>query len=172
MTEQIMGLVANPVKAVRRNHALEHATLHILGRKYKDRGLGGYSDQRGFWIVGDLETDAVQAAVDEALIRLKTGERHLAVHPNCGTNFVVAGVSAGLAAALAMAGAGRRSRDKLGRVPLAVSLATIALISAQPIGNAFQERITTSGDPGAMQVVGIEPKKGARLTAHRIITKG
>ena len=54
MTEQLTGLVVKLVSSVRRNHALEHATLHILGRKYKDRVMGGYSDPSGFWIIGEI----------------------------------------------------------------------------------------------------------------------
>lgn len=165
-------LELSPLSRLRRNHGLEHATLHILSQRCPGRPLAGYSDLRGFWIVGDVTTDDLSVAVSEALRRLNTGESQLAIHPFCGTNFVTAGVLAGGAAALAMFGAGKRFRDKLDRIPLAMSLATLALIFAQPLGIALQKEITTSGIPGALSVVRIIPQPRGRITAHRVLTQG
>jgi hypothetical protein len=176
MTSQIESLSSilelPPVSRLRRNHGLEHATLHILARRHPGRSLAGYSDLRGFWIVGDIETSDLEAAINEALLRLNTGESQLAVHPFCGTNMVTTGVLAGGAAALAMFGAGRRFRDKLERLPLAMSLATLALIIAQPLGMTLQKQVTTSGAPGALHVVRIIPQPRGRIIAHRILTAG
>ena len=83
---------------------------------------------------------------------------------------------AGIAGAVAMMGVGRRWRDKRERLPLAMSLATLALIVGMPLGSLVQERVTTSGEPGDMQVVEIMTKMrgatGGRLKAHRVITRG
>lgn len=162
----------SPFSRLRRNHGLEHATLHLLSQRRPGRPLAGYSDLRGFWIVGDVTMEDLDAAVSEALQRLNTGESQLAVHPYCGTNFVTAGVLAGGAAALAMFGAGKRLRDKLDRIPLAMSLATLALIFAQPLGMTLQKEITTCGVPGALRLVRIIPQKRGHLTAHRVLTEG
>src|SRR5512134_2196327 len=105
------------VSRVRRNHGLEHATLHILSQRLPPRPLAGHSDTRGFWILGDVSTEEVQTAVEEAVRRLQAGEHNLAVHPNCGTNFVTSGVLASLAAFVAMFGAGRSFRSRLERLP-------------------------------------------------------
>jgi hypothetical protein len=94
------------------------------------------------------------------------------VHSNCGTNFVTAGTVAGLAGAFAMFGVGRKFKDKLERLPLAASLATIGLILAQPLGLLVQERITTSGQPGGLEVVDIKASRRGRIRAHRVTTRG
>jgi hypothetical protein len=160
------------VSRIRRNHGLEHATLHILSALYPRTSMAGHSNTTGFWLLGELPTEAVQSGVEEALNRLRAGERHLAVHPNCGTNFVVSGTIAGLAGALALFGAGRSWRDKVERLPLAATLATMGLMVAQPLGLLVQERFTTSGEPGNLEVVEIIPSTRGRITAHRIITRG
>ncbi len=134
--------------------------------------MAGHSNAGGFVLVGDVPTEAVRQAVQEALQRLKGGEPQLAVHPNCGTNFVVSGTLAGLAGAAVMMGPSKRWREKLERLPMAISLATLALIVAQPLGLLLQERVTTSGVPGGLEVVEITPVKNGQMTMHRVITQG
>jgi uncharacterized protein YqhQ len=160
------------VSRVRRNHGLEHATLHILSQCHPRVSMAGHSDTGGFWLLGDVSTEDVESAVQEALSRLRAGERNLAVHPNCGTNFVTAGMFAGLAAFAALFGAGRRFRDRLERLPLAASLATLALILAQPVGLLVQEMVTTSGDPGELEVTEVVPTLNGRIRSHRVLTRG
>jgi hypothetical protein len=177
MTNQVSNVFQSilgtfPISRVRRNHGLEHATLHVLAEHYPQTSLAGHSDMGGFWIVGNVSTEDLKAAVDEALQRMRDGEQELAVHPNCGTNFVTAGTLAGVAASAAMFGAGRRFRDKIERVPLAASLATVALILAQPVGLLVQERVTTSGTPGTLEVVNVVPSKRGRVQTHRVTTRG
>ena len=173
MSKLLNSVINHPtVWRVRRNHGLEHATIHLLSKKHPRTSLAGHSDTRGFWLMGDVPTEAVVEAAQEALKRLRAGEQDLAIHPNCGTNFVTTGSTAGLAAAAAMFGAGRRWRDKLERIPLAMTLATLALILAQPLGFFLQSRITTSGDPGELEIVDIHPSKRGRFKAHRIVTRG
>ena len=157
---------------IRRNHGLEHATLHLLARSYPNQPLAGHSDLGGFWIIGDVSTDALQTAIIEALQRMRDGERRLAVHPNCGTNFVTGGVLAGAAAGLTMLGSGRRLRDQIDRLPLAIVLATAALVLAQPLGLKLQEQVTTSGDPGTLRVVEIRLTHRGGMKAHRVLTTG
>lgn len=160
------------VLRIRRNHGLEHATLHMLTQRYPRQSFGGHSDAGGFWLLGNVSTDDVQTAVEEALQRMKAGEHNLAVSPNCGTNMVVAGVLAGLAAFVGMFGAGRRFRDKLERLPLVISMTMMALILAQPLGNFLQARVTTSGYPETLEVVEIFPARLGWAKAHRVLTRG
>jgi hypothetical protein len=157
---------------IRRNHGLEHATLHVLAKRFPGSNMAGHSDSKGFWLLGNIPTEEVESAVVEALERMKTGEKNLAVHPNCGTNFATAGTMAGLAGATAMFGVGPRKRDKLDRLALAASLATLALMLAQPAGLFIQKHFTTSGDPGNLEVVEISATQRGKLKAHRIITQG
>lgn len=169
----ISNLLELPVIShIRRNHALEHATLHTLSDHIPHAMLMGHSDAGGFWIIGDVQPETLHAAVQEAIARLRAGEQQLALHPNCGTNYVTAGTLAGLAGAAAMLGSGRRWHDKLARLPFAAALATIALIVSQPLGMLLQARVTTSGNPGALEVTAITHKKQGNLTIHRIQTRG
>ena len=157
---------------LRRNHGLEHATLHVLAERYPRQSFAGHSNPDGFWLIGNLPTEAVQSAVEEGLSRLKNGERRLAVHPNCGTNLVVAGTIAGLAGASAMFGVGKRWQDKLERLPLAAALATFGLILAQPLAIRLQENVTTSGEPGNLEIVEVIPSQQGRFKTYRIVTIG
>jgi hypothetical protein len=160
------------ISHIRRNHGLEHATLHVLANYIPHTMLVGHSDIGGFWIVGDVSPEMLQSAVQEAVTRLRAGERQLAVHPNCGTNYATAGALAGLAGASAMLGSGRKWQDKLARLPLAAAFATIALIISQPLGLEVQRRVTTSGDPGSLEVVSITHRVQGHVSIHRIQTRG
>jgi hypothetical protein len=160
------------ISRTRRNHGLEHATLTTLARRFPRQPLAGYSDPGGFWILGNVDTEALAECVTEALERLRHGERSLAVHPNCGTNFAVAGLLAGTAGALSMLGSGKRFKDKLLRLPVAALLATVMLVAAQPLAMLIQSRLTTSGEPGALAVTQILRQEQGKLVAHRISTKG
>jgi len=169
----IQSILDNPlISRIRRNHGLEHATLHMLAQRFPRTSFAGHSDTGGFWILGDATTEEIQLAVSEALARLQHGEHSLAVHHNCGTNLAAASILAGLAGGLAMAGSGKRWREKLERLPLAISLASLALMAAQPIGMLLQRQVTTSGDPGGRQITGIHAAKRGGWRAHRITTRG
>ena len=160
------------ISHIRRNHGLEHATLHTLAFKLPQTMLMGHSDVGGFWIVGEVSSEMLHAAVQEAIVRLRSGERQLAIHPNCGTNYVTAGTLAGLAGAAAMLGTGKSLQDKIARLPLAAALATMALLFSQPLGLLLQARVTTSGDPGSLEVISITHRQQGRMTMHRIQTRG
>lgn len=157
---------------IRRNHGLEHATLHLLSQRIPAGSFSGHSDAGGFWIIGDVSREEVGAVVQEALLRMKAGEKNLAVHPNCGTNFVTSGILAGLAGFVAFAGGGHRLRDRLERLPLAATLSILALILARPLGLLLQQEVTTSGNPGGMQIVSVASNRRGRWLAHRVRTTG
>jgi hypothetical protein len=160
-------LTTGPIDRIRRNHGLEHATIHVLTAR-KRRSLAGYSDTSGFWLMGDLTTDEVEAGVTEALRRLKQGEPELAVHPGCGTNYVTMGAFGALAAFAAFFGA-RTARAKLERLPLVMALITGALIFAQPVGMKIQAEITTDGQMRDLEVAAV---KKVRNGLHRVETVG
>ncbi len=158
----------NPLSHIRRNHALEHATLSILAKKNPKLSLVGNSDVRGFWVFGEVSTEELQQAVDEAAARLKHGERNLAIHPYCGTNFVTAGVVAGGAAWLGMLGSSDGLRRKLDRLPVVVSLVTLGLVLAQPLGPLMQARVTTDAEIGDLRVYEITEFKRHDVPMHRV----
>lgn len=167
----LMETLTQPVLAVRRNHAVEHATLQILARQGKAGPMAGYSDLEGFWIIGTVSTDDLTAAVEEAVQRLKNGESGLAVHPGCGTNYVVSGVAAGSAAWLASSLGARSWRDKLDRWPAAVLLATMALVLSAPLGPLLQARVTTEARLGDYQVLSVTRYTAKSAPTHRILTR-
>ena len=75
------------IERIRRNHALEHATIHVLSEQHKGFSAQGNSTPKGFNIniYGPVTENDVVKAVEEAFQRLHAGENRLAVHPNCGT---------------------------------------------------------------------------------------
>jgi hypothetical protein len=156
---------------VRRNHGLEHATIHVLTERYPNTTFIGRSDGRGFFIYGQVPTEAVRNAVKEALERLRSGERDLAIHPTCGTNLVTAGILAGTASFLSLLGTKEEDwRERLKRLPTAIAATTLALIIAQPVGRAAQEYLTTEPNPGSLEIVAVHPLRSGRGNVHRILT--
>lgn len=167
-----MTILDTPViSRIRRNHGLEHATITLLSRRFPNRQLAGLSDPNGFYLFGDVPTADVCDAVTHALTRLNNGERYLAVHPNCGTNFVATGFVSGLLAWLGMAGASTK-REKVERLPFVMALVMLGVIISQPLGPKIQERITTSGDPQGLLVENVFPVQFGQLALHRVTTKG
>jgi hypothetical protein len=159
------------VDRTRRNHGLEHATITLLAQKVPGLRLVGRSTPGGFYLYGDVSTDAVTAAAQEALRRMKAGEAGLAVHPNCGTNFVTAGMFAASAAYLGFVGA-NDWRARWSRLPLVATLITFALIFSAPIGLEIQREITTSGDMRGMEIVSIQQQVRGQIISHFIATTG
>ena len=169
---RLSALLNHPlVSRVRRNHALEHATIHLLSRRFPGLFLAGHSDWEGFWIIGPVSQEAVEEAAREALERLRHGERYLALHPGCGTNYLTSGAMAGLGGLLAMVGA-RSRRERWERIPLVILTATVALLFSQPLGMWLQEHLTTSGDPGDLEIVRVTPTHRGAMPAFRVETRG
>ncbi len=144
-------LETEPISTVRRNHAIEHATVHVLTARDPSACLIGRADMTGFNIYGEVSPDALEAAAREALARLQSGESALAIHPRCGTNLVVVGLLTALAAVFAL---GRK--PSLKKIPDAILATTFAAFVAQPLGLTLQQRVTTSPDA-----------RGARIGAVR-----
>jgi hypothetical protein len=153
-------------QGVRQNHALEHATIHVLSRRNPYTRIVGRSTTSGFLIYGPLETQEVARAASEALARLQQGEAYLAVHPRCGTNLVVTSVMAGTAAFGASLG---RPRSKLDRLPLALMAATVAAIVAQPLGHRIQEVVTTTPEVAGLYIASVTRQERGSLVAHKVV---
>ncbi len=169
-------LLAFPtVRRVRRNHALEHATVHLLSRKLKDTTIYARSGFRGLVVFGDVSTEEVAGAVIEALKRLRGGEYQLALHPNCGTNLVTGGALTGLAAVSALnvqqLGGKKKSFWRLlGSLPLVILASTAALLLAQPLGQMLQLYVTTDSDIGDLRITSITRRNQGRLVFHTVRT--
>ena len=158
---------------IRRNHGLEHATIHVLSEKHKNFSAQGNSDHRGFHlnIYGDISEDDVMDAVETAFRRMKGGEHQLAVHPNCGTVLLTTATMATLAAQAVFSLEQRRQeRDKadvtvlLNALPSAILAVVLSLIVSRPLGVQLQARYTTEGDLGDMQIRSIRRIPPSLLT--------
>lgn len=171
MLDQIRTLVSR----TRRNHGLEHATIHVLSENHKKFSAQGHSDFRGFHlnIYGDISEEDVQAAVEEAYERMKGGEHTLAVHPNCGTVLLTTATLGALASQSAFGLEQRRQRRSsidasvfFNGLPSAILAGVLSLIISKPVGLAIQEKFTTEGDLGDLTVASvrkIQPSLVARF---------
>ena len=150
----------------RRNHALEHATLHMLARAHKIN-MAGHSNPTGFFIFGELRTGDVRAALEEAYSRLRAGEKGLAIHPGCGTNLVASAFLPGTLAWLPFQSA-RTTRGRLLLLPIALVFAVFGFFLSKPLGTWMQRNITTEADLGNLQIADVTL---VRKGVYRIITK-
>ena len=154
------------IERIRRNHATEHATIHILSSRLANLKVAGRADHKGFFLYGDVSTDQVRSAVEEALWRLQSGEAHLAVHPRCGTNLVVAGLLAGVSSLVVTSG---RPQSLLDRLPRMVLATTLGVLAAQPLGPVIQEKVTTSPNLAGVRIDAISHNKIGNMTVHRVL---
>ena len=150
----------------RRNHSLEHATLHVLARKY-NTSMAGHSNPTGFYLMGEIQLEDIADAATEAMARLKAGESGLAVHPGCGTNLVVTALLPATFAWAPIRGA-KSTRWRLLLIPLALVFAVFGYMLSKPLGPWLQKYITTEADLGNMRITDI---LFVRKGLHRIITK-
>jgi hypothetical protein len=151
--------------AVKQNHALEHATIVLLSRKYPEVRLSGISFAAGFFVFGDLPTEAILPTAQEALNLLRTTQPELAIHERCGTNLAVAGMLTGLSA-MTIARL-RRPYSTPNNVILA---STAALILARPLGLTVQRYVTTQTPNASMRIEKVSPMNVFGSPAHFVST--
>ena len=163
------------IRKTRRNHGLEHATVHILSKQIERLRIAGRSTHNGFMLIGDVPTEKVEEAAKEALDRMRAGEHHLAMHPNCGTNLVATGI---LTALVGVFGVGmRRRQGVLNHFSWMVTMMMLAALVAQPLGMDLQKHITTEGDPGDLELIRVRrhvftlPFVGRPITLHNVVTR-
>jgi hypothetical protein len=152
-----------PISTVRRNHGIEHATVHVLSARDPNIQLVGRADTTGFNIYGQVETEELMSAAQEALQRLQNGEGNLAVHPRCGTNLVTAGLLTAVAAVIAL---GRKPSIK--KLPDVILATTLAAFFAQPLGMQLQARVTTSPDAQGARVAGITQSQMGQIHVQHV----
>lgn len=161
------------IQRTRRNHGLEHATIHILSKHHHT--LSGRSDDKGFVLFGEVPTERVEQAVQEALKRMKNGEHKLAIHPNCGTNLVTTGFIATTVAWFGFSGSNRR--NGWDRFPMIMVMMMGVFLFSTPLGMSLQKHFTTDGNPGDMELVSVTrdvmniPLTGRKVSIHRVTTQ-
>lgn len=154
----------NFVALTRWNHAIEHATIHILSRMAPFTSMAGRSNSRGFYIYGDVPTDMLRRAVDEAIGRLQRGERQLAIHPNCGTNMLASAVLAAGGTMLAVTGT--KGRGWIEQAPAGVLGALIGVVMGQLVGMRLQAKVTTDANLPPVRVTEIERRQLGKRVFH------
>lgn len=151
--------------AVKQNHALEHATIVLLSKKYPDVRLAGISFAAGFFVFGDLPTEAILPAATEALRLLRSTSPELAIHERCGTNLAVTGIVTSLAA-MTVAKM-RRPYGSFNNVMLAT---TAAIILSRPLGLTVQRYVTTQTPNNSMTITGVRALNFMGTPAHFVST--
>lgn len=159
----------NVIERIRRNHALEHATLHMLAERIKNLRGGGYAAPTGYYVYGNFDIEQIAWAANEAIRRMNEGQVRLAVHPGCGTNLATTGVLTGLLSFVA----GNLFRKARWQDRLTFSLlgAMIGGFLAYPLGPWMQANVTTSADMHGMRVNAIKRTEFMGMPAHFVETE-
>ena len=154
----------NFLTLTRWNHAIEHGAIHILSRMLPYTNMAGRSTSRGFFIYGDVPTDALQQAVQEAIHRISGGEHQLAIHPNCGTNMISSAILAAGGTMLATTGTKRRGLTE--QVPAGVLGALLGVVLGQVVGLRLQAHLTTNTDFTHARITEIQRKQMGKRVLH------
>ena len=151
--------------AVRENHALEHATIVLLSKRFPEVRLSGISFATGFFVFGDLPTEVIRPMAEQALARLRGGEPEMAIHERCGTNLAVAGMLTGLSA-MTVARL-RKPYNSFNNIVLAT---TAAIVVSRPLGLLVQRYITTRTPGEEMKITGVKKMTVLGAPAHFVQT--
>jgi hypothetical protein len=151
---QLKSVLGNRI--LRRNHALEHATIVVMMEREPGRRFNGFSTDEGFFVQGVRSTGEVDSAAREALRRLRAGERKLAVHRNCGTTIVAANL---LAAVFFLGALGLGLYLGWNIYLLILSGIVLSLALRVPLSLFLQRFVTTDADLSNAEVGWVEPAK-------------
>src|SRR5215208_4841285 len=159
---QLRAIFGN--KILRRNHALEHATIAVMMEREPGRKLNGFSTDDGFFVQGVRSISEVESAAREAMRRLQNGEKKLAIHRNCGTTIVAANllsaifflVTLGFFLYLGLGNLSLMILGILGSVVLAFALRI-------PLSLILQRFVTTDADLTNAEVGWVEPAQPGDL---------
>lgn len=151
--------------AVKQNHALEHATIVLLSKKYPDARLSGVSSALGFFVFGEVPTEAILPTAHEALELLRTTQPELAIHERCGTNLAVGSLLTGLSA-MAVA----KMRRPYGTANNVILATTAAMILSRPLGLTVQKYVTTQTPNSSMTIEKVIPMAVLGSPAHFVKT--
>jgi len=148
----------------RRNHALEHGTIHFLrkhyGRRYK---LTGRSEERGFRVAGAKTAADIQRAFRELLQHLRAGDHAVVVARGCGSNMVTAQASGVVLMALLSLGIVLFSPSLLMVAAAVLAILAIAMLVRYPLGMWLQRRRFLLVDFEDASILSVDPLQRAEL---------
>ena len=151
--------------AVKQNHALEHATIVLLSRKYPEVRFAGISFAAGFFVFGDVPSEAILPAAQEALTLLRTTSPELAIHERCGTNLAVTAMLTGLSAMTVA-----KMRRPYGSVNNVILATMAAMIVSRPLGLTVQRYVTTQTPNASMSITDVKALSVFGTPAHFVST--
>jgi hypothetical protein len=155
---QLRAVIGNRI--LRRNHALEHATIVVMMEREPGRKLNGFSTDEGFFVQGVRSFEEVETAAREALRRLRGGEKGLAIHRNCGTTIVAANL---LAAVFFLGSLGLGLYLGWPLYPLILGSILLAFVLRVPLSLLLQRFVTTDADLSNAEVGWVERANPADL---------
>ena len=141
MTNSILDLPF--ILETRTNHALEHATLHVLAEKHPTRSMAGHSNPTGFFILGDLSNRRCSICRAQALTRLRGGESDLAIHAGCGTNIATTDATPPGLLPGSLCEEAKSTFGRIIRIPFAI---VFALLGALDQSSAWTDHPTKDND--------------------------
>ena len=143
---QLIKIASN--RRLRKNHALEHATINVIEEYYGDQRLSGMAREDGFFILGQLPPGLVEKAARVGLQRLKSGASELVVHKRCGTSLAMANLVSALVFIFLLLNSGHFTFFYLVLALLA------AHILGPVLGRIIQRHLTTSTDLSDLFIAG------------------
>ncbi len=149
---QLKAMFGNRI--LRRNHALEHATIVVMMEREPGRKLNGFSTDEGFFVQGVRSLEEVESAAREAIRRLQGGEKRLAIHRNCGTTIVAANL---LTAVFFLASLGVGLYLGWQQYLLILGAIVLAFALRVPLSLLLQRFVTTDADLTNAEVGWVEP---------------
>jgi hypothetical protein len=135
---------------LRRNHALEHATLNVLEERHGPIELVGHAVSDGFRIAGRIEPLELLDAAFEALRRLQRGESRLAIYSRCAPSLLGAVLLVAAALLVFVLAQGLA-------LPQLALLLCGGLALLPGLSRMLQRFITTSTDVYGMSIEGLGP---------------
>lgn len=140
---------------IRRNHAIEHATINVLEKLAGRRlNISGLSREDGFYISGIQDPEMVEQAAVQGLTLLKQGNCQLAINRRCGTDVAIANFISALAFLVLLFTTGMFSL-----LSIIVAL-LLSNLTSPYLGEYVQKYFTTSCDVINIRIIGLEYELG------------
>lgn len=145
-------------RTLKRNHALEHATINILEERYGVKNLSGLAVEEGFYVSWPYDPMYVLETAKEGLYHLNKGHKELAIHKRCGTVALGTNIVAVIFFIIFLILWGFNLFTLI--TPM-----IIGILIGNPVGIFFQKYLTTDTNVENVEILGVEPKymPGANL---------
>jgi len=128
---------------VRKNHAIEHATVSVLLAEGKKKSaVLGFAIPTGFIISSKSNKNEILSAARSGLKLIQSGDEEVSISQFCGTNIVVAAFISGVSTLLISRILGKKSKNILN---MANGFILSSLFS-KPIGRLVQKYVTTNSN--------------------------